>query len=873
MKKISAEMTIYDRFKYIITRMCSRYDKDTVTYLKKNYGVDPAWDVDEGAEGKFRTTSQIRNMIRSWKQNTDLVHKPMTEEELDKLDLQCQNAQEVLSPGPSKAGRKKGRRDEGQRNSNADYWADVNHVVNFRPSNAGLPQIVGCLIVPSTGLRLVSPFLIDSGATMSVMPLSTLKKLNISVAELDNRVKINIATALAETQALGCITLPLYIKDIQGKFNKIIVTWIVIDSPSLTRNILGVDILSFLQYRLEYRGDGHLLTLHCLTKGNSLVRRSYDLTDCVQEVSFSNLQDIPEGKSRSKFVSGNLPAFQSGQKMSLSCNQTEIKLEGFQTEEPERYYRLKLDEQGEPDEIYSEIEVDVFNTESKVSPGAVGIKLTPPAETAEECLAELFTDEGIEEMEEELRQSKDSDDESWDESLLNHMDVMEEELYNFEDVGDDPAMADDVEIEALDEALEVMNPAPPEIQPQQEPIIPDVSHMEEPWRSRYRELFLSYIDVISQHTHDLGCVTALPAAEARARSSTTQPTGEGVRRYAPNEKAIIRDHIENMEKSGVVEEVDVHTLDTRIVHWLHLVPKHSKQLKLDRSSGDRRKQLDPQNTRITHDLRKVNQMLEIPPPLALPTIQDLAPLTIRSGQMSGIDLKSGFHQCPLDEKSKNWFIFTDGDNRYYRFCRVPMGWSGACEHFQRTVRGVFNYADFIAFQLETDHKEFKQLKYSQCISIYLDDLHLHSRTEEQHFLLVKFILIQAKKFNLKLNAKKCEIKTEQAECLGFSMSPSRKVMSLSPPRAKLIQSWEVPMTPRSALARLSSLNYFNCVIPGLRYVCVCMQHFAVLSDKHDFLIEAVHVREFLAIQTLITCNIQFMLPDLTKPILLSSDAR
>ena len=168
--------------------------------------------------------------------------------------------------------------------------------------------------------------------------------------------------------------------------------------------------------------------------------------------------------------------------------------------------------------------------------------------------------------------------------------------------------------------------------------------------------------------------------------------------------------------------------------------------------------------------------------------------------------------------------------------------------------------------------EFNELKYSQCISIYLDDLHLHSRTQEQHFLLVKFILTQARKFNLKLNAKKCEIITEQAECLGFSMSPSRKVMALSEPRAKLIQSWEMPMTPRSVLARLSSLNYFNCVLPALRYLCICLQHFAVQSDKCDFMISEVHIKEFLAIQTLITCNVQFMLPDLSKPIILSSDA-
>ena len=872
-KKVSSEMTIYDRFKYIITRLCSRYDEDTVNYLKTNYGVDPAWDINEGAEGKYRTTSQVRNMIRSWKQNTELVHKPMTEEQLDKLDRQCREAQEILRPGPTKVGRKKQTKEQVEhRRGNEDYWGDVNHVVNFRPGNAGLPQLVGCLKDPKGEGRIVSSFLVDSGATMSVMPRSTLEKLGVTLDRLDNRVRIKIATALAETQALGCITLPLYIKDIQGRFNKILVTWIVIDSPSLKRNILGVDILSFLNYRLEYKDDRHLLTLHCLTGKDNLVRRSYDLTDCVQSANFSNLTKIPSGISRAKFVSGNPPAFLSGQKMSLSCNQTDVKIAAFETDEPEKYFRLELDEKGEPKNIYGEIELEVNNVTHQHRPGVVDVKLSPPEGTALECLAKLFQDNDLAETEEELQRAMRTDDETQQEALIYHMERIEEELYSFEDVADDPAMADGVETAALDEALEVMNPSPPVIEPQKDPIIPDISHMKEPWKSRYKELFTSFADAISQHTHDLGCVTALPAAQVEPRPGVGPPVREGSRRYADIEKKIIREHVENMEKSGIIEEVDSHTIDHNLVHWLHLVPKHSKQMKLDRSTGDRKKQLDPDNTRITHDLRKVNNQLIIPPPLALPTIQDLAPLTVRAGQMSGIDLKSGFHQCPLSEEAKDWFIFTDGSNRYYRFCRVPMGWSGACEHFQRTVRGVFNYEDFIKFQREIKSKEFDELKYSQCISIYLDDLHLHSRTEEQHFLLVKFILTQARKFNLKLNAKKCEIITEQAECLGFSMSPSRKVMSLSEPRAKLIQSWEMPMTPRSVLARLSSLNYFNCVLPALRYLCICLQHFAVQSDKSDFMISEVHVKEFLAIQTLITCNVQFMLPDLSKPIILSSDA-
>ena len=169
----------------------------------------------------------------------------------------------------------------------------------------------------------------------------------------------------------------------------------------------------------------------------------------------------------------------------------------------------------------------------------------------------------------------------------------------------------------------------------------------------------------------------------------------------------------------------------------------------------------------------------------------------------------------MDEESSNWFVFSDGNNRYYRFKRVPMGWSGACAHFQLIVSGVFNEKDFRSFQYKIKNEpEISQLDYTTAISIYLDDVHLHSKTMKQQYFLIEYILKQATKFNLKLNASKCELITKDVECLGYSLSPSKRVMKLSEPRAKLIQSWNCPVTPKGVLSRLSSLNYFNLVLPG-----------------------------------------------------------
>ena len=136
--------------------------------------------------------------------------------------------------------------------------------------------------------------------------------------------------------------------------------------------------------------------------------------------------------------------------------------------------------------------------------------------------------------------------------------------------------------------------------------------------------------------------------------------------------------------------------------------------------------------------------------------------------------------------------------------------------FSTVVHLVFNQEDFYKFQVEVNDPEFNELKFTTTITIYLDDLHIITRTLKQHYYTLAYVMRQGRKFNLKLNPSKwyglaskmvsegtfhniplsSEILTKQVECLGFALSPSRRVMSLSQPRARLIQAWACPQTPK-----------------------------------------------------------------------------
>ena len=71
--------------------------------------------------------------------------------------------------------------------------------------------------------------------------------------------------------------------------------------------------------------------------------------------------------------------------------------------------------------------------------------------------------------------------------------------------------------------------------------------------------------------------------------------------------------------------------------------------------------------------------------------------------------------------------------------------------FQNCVKLIYNPEDFNEAKMLTGDPEIMELKYSNSITIYLDDIHLISRTIKQHHFLVAYVLYQSQRFNMKLN--------------------------------------------------------------------------------------------------------------------------
>ena len=76
-REIEDSTSIFDRFLFILTRLAGRFDAQTIEYMKENTGFDPTFDTQDGIDGRYKTTLELRRMMSSWRAADKLLKKPM----------------------------------------------------------------------------------------------------------------------------------------------------------------------------------------------------------------------------------------------------------------------------------------------------------------------------------------------------------------------------------------------------------------------------------------------------------------------------------------------------------------------------------------------------------------------------------------------------------------------------------------------------------------------------------------------------------------------------------------------------------------------------------------------------------------------------
>ena len=167
--------------------------------------------------------------------------------------------------------------------------------------------------------------------------------------------------------------------------------------------------------------------------------------------------------------------------------------------------------------------------------------------------------------------------------------------------------------------------------------------------------------------------------------------------------------------------------------------------------------------RLCVDYRELNKKRKKDAyPLPLPDeVQDkLAGSTI----FSTLDLQSGYWQVPVSPSDQEKTAFCPGPGMgLFQFRRMPFGLTGAPSTFQRLMDKVLRGLPFI--------------------TIYIDDILVHSATEKQHCLHLQEVFNRLSAAGLTLRGKKCHIGMTSVSYLGHIFSESG--MAPDPKSSKL----------------------------------------------------------------------------------------
>ena len=192
--------------------------------------------------------------------------------------------------------------------------------------------------------------------------------------------------------------------------------------------------------------------------------------------------------------------------------------------------------------------------------------------------------------------------------------------------------------------------------------------------------------------------------------------------------------------------------------------------------------------RPVQDYRKLNEMT-IKNRYPLPLIKELVDHLKGSKIFTKLDVRWGYNNIQIKE----------GDE-----------WKAA---FQ-TNRGLFEPMVMFfgltnsstTFQLIMDHI-FRDLINTGKVSVYIDDIIIHTKTLEEHRRITKEVLeiLQANKLYIKLE--KCEIEREKIEYLGVVVSKGK--VEMDPVKTEALTSWPTPKKLKELQSFLGLCNFYR----------------------------------------------------------------
>ena len=344
-------------------------------------------------------------------------------------------------------------------------------------------------------------------------------------------------------------------------------------------------------------------------------------------------------------------------------------------------------------------------------------------------------------------------------------------------------------------------------------------------------LLKEYHDIFSLEKRDMGH-TNTTKHKIVLKDPDTPPFKEHFHRILPPQLDEVREHLKLMLDAGVI--------------WPSNSPWCNAVVLVRKKDG---------SLHFCIDFRRLNSLTvkdSYPLPCICETLESLA----GTAHYTTIDMNSGFWQVPMDEESKQYMAFTLGSMGLYECESMPFGLCNTPPTFQRLMLNCLG-----------------ELNLTYCL-IYLDDVIIFSRTEEEHLERIRVVFDRFCEHGLKLKPSKCEVFKTKINYLAHHISkrgvlPSKKNL-------EAIAQCPPPDTYTKVKSFVGLVGHYRHFIKGFTNIAAPLYNLTSgdnedkKSEHVDLSPEAREAFDRLKAACLQAPILSF--PDFNKPFLLETEA-